>query len=77
MSSRLPAVDSRRLLRALERAGFVVLRTRGSHHILQHPDDPRRRVTVPVHRGRDLPTGTLRNILRQAGLSVEALLELL
>jgi predicted RNA binding protein YcfA (HicA-like mRNA interferase family) len=35
------------LIEALERAGFAVIRTRGSHHRLKHPDE--RLTTVPVH----------------------------
>ena len=56
---------------ALQRRGFKVLRQRGSHVRLEGPDG--RKVTVPVHVGRNLPRGTLRNILQQAGLSEEGL----
>lgn len=54
-----------------------MLRTKGSHYILEHSDQPSRRVTVPYHAGSDLPTGTLRNILKQAGLSIAEFIELL
>src|SRR5690349_7672793 len=47
------------------------------YHILAHPDDPKRAVTVPVHGNRDLKPGTLRSILRQAGLTAEELRDLL
>ena len=63
------------MVKALEKAGFVVGRVIGSHHIMRHPD--RRRTTVPVHAGRDMPPGTLRNILRDTGLTVDELLQLL
>lgn len=71
MSPRLPTVTGRQVLRALERVGFIVDRVVGSHHILAHPEDPRRAVTVPGHGARDLKPGTLRNIIRQAGLTIE------
>jgi predicted RNA binding protein YcfA (HicA-like mRNA interferase family) len=74
---RLPAVSGRRAVRALEKAGFSVNRIAGSHHVLTYPDDPMRTVTVPVHAGRDLKPGTLRAIIRQAGLSVDQFTELL
>lgn len=77
MNARLPSLGGRRVIRALERAGFVIRRTHGSHYILSHSDDPARAVTVPVHGNRDLKPGTLRSIVRQAGLSVEEFLELL
>ena len=66
----LPAVTSAATLRALERAGFFVHHVKGSHHYLKHPERPALRVTVPFHR-RDLPPGTLRSIIRQAGLTVD------
>jgi predicted RNA binding protein YcfA (HicA-like mRNA interferase family) len=70
---RLPAPD---LIRALERAGFVRVRVRGSHWILRHKET-RRRVTVPHHRTRVIPPGTMANILREAGLTEEELEQLL
>ncbi len=74
---RLPTVNGRRTLQALTRAGFVVDRIVGSHHVLAYPGDTRRTVTVPVHAGRDLKPGTLRSIIRQAGLTVEEFTDLL
>ena len=71
-----PALSGRAVIAALERAGFQVIRTKGSHYFLQHPDDPVRQTVVPVHR-RDLPPGTLRAILRQARLSRAQFLDLL
>ena len=77
MPGRLPAVNARRTTRALERAGFTVVRSSGSHRLLVHAQDPTLVVTVPFHGGRDLKPGTLRSIIRQAGLSVEGFLDLL
>ncbi len=64
------------LIRALERAGWFVHHVRGSHHILKHPDTPKLRITVTYH-GKPLKRGTLRAILRQAGLTAGELTELL
>ncbi|MDD1537503.1 MULTISPECIES: type II toxin-antitoxin system HicA family toxin [unclassified Bradyrhizobium] len=74
---RLPAVNGKRVIQALMKAGFVVNRIVGSHHVLVFPGDPTRTVTVPVHAGRDLKPGTLRSIIRQTGLTVEEFTELL
>lgn len=71
----LPVVRGARVVTALEKAGFVVVRTAGSHHIMAHPDG--RRTSVPVHAGRDIRPGTLRNILRDVQLSVSDLERLL
>lgn len=77
MSRRLPALTARQLIRALERADFFIERSSGSHHLLVHREDPRRRVTVAYHGSKDIPRGTLSSILRQAQLTVDELLALL
>ena len=76
MNQRLPAVTAREAIRALERAGFVVSRTSGSHCRLIHATDPARKVTVPVHSG-DVKRGTLRVIVAQAGMTVAEFVALL
>lgn len=64
------------MLKALQKAGFLVSRQAGSHAQLYHPDNPDILVTIPVHT-KDLPKGTLKNILGQAGLTVKELIDLL
>lgn len=72
----LPMLKPRELIRALEKAGFgVVRKSRGSHWQLSHPDG--RRTTIAVHRGRDIGPGLLRKILRGAELTVDELMGLL
>jgi len=73
---KLPTVTGAQAVRALEKAGFVVRRQRGSHVVLSHPVR-RLRVSVSLHAGEDLPPGTLRSIIRSAGLSVEEFTRLL
>jgi predicted RNA binding protein YcfA (HicA-like mRNA interferase family) len=72
---KLPSVTGQRAVRALERAGFVVVRVSGSHHRLVHADG--RATTVPVHGSKALRTGTLHNILKQSGLTVDEFAALL
>ncbi len=67
----VPSVPGGRVVKALERHGFVVARIAGSHHVMRHPDG--RGTTVPVHKGRDMAKGTLRGILRDVGLTLEEL----
>jgi predicted RNA binding protein YcfA (HicA-like mRNA interferase family) len=74
---KLPVVNGKRVIQALTRTGFVVDRIVGSHHVVVYPNDPTRTVTVPVHAGRDLKPGTLRSIIRQAGLTVDEFVDLL
>jgi predicted RNA binding protein YcfA (HicA-like mRNA interferase family) len=73
--SRLPVLGPKEVIRRLERAGFSVVRARGSHYQLFNPRS-NRRVTVPFH-GRDLSRATLSSILHQAGLTLEAFQDLL
>ena len=73
----LPQVPGTRLVNALQRAGFIVLRQHGSHVVLRHATDVSRRAVVPVHGSKTVKPGTLRAILKGAGLTVDALKELL
>jgi predicted RNA binding protein YcfA (HicA-like mRNA interferase family) len=59
--STTPSINARTLMRALRKLGFVQIRSRGSHRRFAHPDG--RKTTVPVHRGRDIPRGLLRQIV--------------
>ena len=73
----VPSMKAREVIRALEQAGFVVVRSSGSHHRLVHRADPTGQTTVPVHQGRDLAHGTLRSIIRQAGFTIDEFIALL
>ena len=72
--SKLPAISGRERLRALEKAGFYLKRQEGSHQILRR-DVPYAQVVVLDHR--QLDRGTLRAIVRQAGLGVNEFVKLL
>ena len=69
--------DLREALKKAASRGFVLVRISGSHHRLQHPTDPARTTTVPIHAANTLKRGTLRNIIKQAGLTVDEFLDLL
>jgi predicted RNA binding protein YcfA (HicA-like mRNA interferase family) len=74
--SRLPQVTPRKMIAALQRAGFHVERVKGSHHFLIHNHDRTRWATVAMHPG-DLPPRDVRDILKQAKISREEFLKLL
>jgi len=72
MRQELPVLRPRQAVAALEKAGFQIRRHTGSHVIMyktgiQHP------ISIPIHSG-DLPKGTLRTIIRHAGLTVNEFL---
>jgi predicted RNA binding protein YcfA (HicA-like mRNA interferase family) len=72
--SKLPEISGRDCAQALTRVGFHFRRQTGSHIVMRR-DDPFAQVVVPDHRVLD--RGTLRAIIRQAGLSVNEFLDLL
>ena len=73
--SRLPQVSGQDTVKALGKIGYVFDRQKGSHIILRQEIAPFRRVVVPDHK--DVAKGTLRGIIRQTGLTVEAFEKLL
>jgi len=72
----LPAVDGRQAIRAFEKVGFSVVRVRGSHHIMKKSGHPVL-LSIPVHGNRPIAPGTLRNLIKDAGLTVEEFIDLL
>jgi predicted RNA binding protein YcfA (HicA-like mRNA interferase family) len=72
---RLPSVRPAQVVRALERAGWEIDRQEVSHIVMVKPGRAAI-VTVPMHR-RDIPRGTLRGILKDAGLTQEEFRKLL
>ena len=73
--SKLPRVTGKQLIATLARAGFSVVRTRGSHHFLRHPDG--RTTVVPIHMGETIGPGLLTKIMRDIDLRAEQLNEML
>ena len=72
----LPIIKPKQVVKALKRAGFYRDHQTGSHAQFLHSDKPSLRVTVPMH-NKDVKRGTLRNIIRQAGLTVDEFIEYL
>ena len=71
---KLPRRRGREVIATLKRAGFEVVRIKGSHHFLKHPDG--RCTVVPVHAGEIIGVGLMKTILDDAELTVEQFLEL-
>jgi predicted RNA binding protein YcfA (HicA-like mRNA interferase family) len=64
-----------KVIKALSKAGFSIVRKHGSHVVLKHPDG--RLTAVPVHAGEEIGPGLLMKIIRDTGLSKEEFGELL
>ncbi len=76
MVGRLPRATGPEVIRALKRGGWVEIRTTGGHAHLKHPTRGQL-VTVGTHAGEIIPPGTLKSIVRQAGLTADELKDLL
>ena len=73
--TRLPSLNGEQVIKALGKAGFQVLRQKGSHIYLKHPDG--RATVVPVHKGESVGRGLLRKIIKDADLDRGEFLKLL
>jgi predicted RNA binding protein YcfA (HicA-like mRNA interferase family) len=73
--SKLPVVSGQDVIKALAKIGYEFDHQRGSHIVLRQTFEPYRRITVPNHK--EIAKGTLRKIIRDAGLSVEDFVGLL
>ena len=68
----IPVLKPNEVIAILERIGFQEVRQRGSHKQFRHPDG--RGTTVPFHSGRDISPILLRQIAKDVGLTIDALL---
>jgi predicted RNA binding protein YcfA (HicA-like mRNA interferase family) len=73
--TKLPALTGKTLIAALAKAGFEVIRIRGSHYFIRHPDG--RSTVVPMHAGETIGSGLMAKILQDCELSREDLQRLL
>jgi len=65
--STFPALTGTQLIKALRRFGFDIVRIKGSHHFMRHPDG--RCTVVPVHRGETIGRGLFSQILRDCEIT--------
>ena len=71
----VPSLTGKKLLSVLKKAGFEILRVKGSHHFLRHQDG--RSTIVPVHSGETIGPGLFAKILRDCDLNREQFQKLL
>ncbi|RUM32671.1 MAG: hypothetical protein DSY42_00495 [Aquifex sp.] len=64
---KLRNLTAKEVLEILKNDGWYVVKQKGSHVQLKHPEK-KGKVTVPVHSGKTLPIGTIKSILKQAGI---------
>mgnify|MGYP001608704163 CR=1 FL=1 len=74
---KLPVISGKELIKTLLKIGFKHIRTKGSHFILTKFDKEKGKITVPVPFHKELAKGTLKSIMKQVGIGLEELLDLL
>jgi predicted RNA binding protein YcfA (HicA-like mRNA interferase family) len=72
---KLPVIKSQELIRVLKRLGFFEFHRVGSHAQFKHSDG--RRITVPIHSGKDINKKTLKGIINDLDISVEEFIKIL
>jgi predicted RNA binding protein YcfA (HicA-like mRNA interferase family) len=75
--SKLPVVSGKEVVKALAKAGFVVMRQRGSHITMAKEIAPKKYLVTVVPMHRELAKGTLRKIIADSSLSVQEFQKLL
>jgi len=65
------------MIKALSKIGFIYVRKKGSHAILNKQSEEKGKTTIPVPLHKELAKGTLKSIMRQADLNLEHLLKLI
>lgn len=76
--TKVPGINYERVIKALQRDGWVIVRCKGSHFRLQkHTRSEMLKLTVPAHRPIPIKRSTLSHILKQARLTVEEFEEIL
>ncbi len=73
--NRMPRVPGAHVVRSLRKVGFELVRQRGSHAILKHPDG--RSTVVPIHGGETIGVGLMSKIQRDVGIDREEFIDLL
>jgi len=64
---KISPLDSKKLIKTLQKTGFKIIRQKGSHLIMM--DDRKTRIVLPVHPGKDIKPQLIRAIIKEAGLS--------
>ena len=70
-----PSLTGKKLLSILRKAGFALVRVKGSHHFIRHPDG--RATVIPVHSGETIGPGIFSKIIRDCDMTTEQFRNLL
>jgi predicted RNA binding protein YcfA (HicA-like mRNA interferase family) len=74
--TRLPVITGDKVVKAFSKAGWRAVRQRGSH-VIMVKEGMDATLSIPVHKGKPVKRGTLRDLIKDAGLTVEEFIKLL
>lgn len=72
--SNFPALSGKKVIKILKKFDFEIIRAKGSHHFLRHPDG--RSTTVPVHSNESIGIGLMLQILRDCDIDKDDFLKM-
>jgi len=77
MTSTFPDVNSKQIIKIVEKMGFVLIRQSGSSHAIYRRESDGRRTTIPIHGKRSLKRKTVKSICKDLGITIKELKDLL
>lgn len=77
MTSLFPDVNSKQIIKIIEKLGFGFVRQSGSSHAIYSRENDSRRTTIPIHGKKSLKRKTIKSICKDAGITIEELKNLL
>jgi predicted RNA binding protein YcfA (HicA-like mRNA interferase family) len=77
MTSFFPDINSKQIIKIIEKLGFALIRQSGTSHAVYRRASDGRRTTIPVHGKKSLKRRTIKAICKDVGISIEQLKELL
>jgi predicted RNA binding protein YcfA (HicA-like mRNA interferase family) len=77
MTSFFPDINSKQIIKIIEKLGFELIRQSGTSHAVYRRESDGRRTTIPVHGKKSLKRRTIKSICKDVGINIEQLKELL
>lgn len=77
MTSQFPDLNSKQLVKVVEKAGFKFVRQSGSSHAIYMRETDKKRTTIPIHGKKSLKRKTIKSICNDLGITIDELIDLL
>ncbi len=77
MTSQFPDLNSKQVVKVVEKAGFKFVRQSGSSHAIYMRETDKKRTTIPIHGKKSLKRKTIKSICNDLGITIDELINLL